>query len=410
MENENIYGLIGNPLGHSFSPQIHAGLGDYVYKLFPMEEGAVESFLTKREFKAINVTIPYKQTVMPFCDRISPEALAIGSVNTIVKEEDGTLSGYNTDYFGFTLMLKRAGIDPKAKKCLILGSGGSCKTAKCVLRDMGASSITVISRQGEDNYDNISKHADAQVIVNTTPVGMYPKNGAQAVDLDVFSQLTGVADLIYNPEKTALMLQAERKGIPCTGGLYMLVAQGAKASEFFLNTTYSDEVIERVYNEVNAKMRNIVLVGMPGCGKSSVAKAISRLTGKEAVDCDDYITETYGISPAEIITRDGEAAFRRIETEALKELTKRSGIILSTGGGCVTVDQNHDLLRQNGRVIFLNRDVELLATDGRPLSAGGIEKLKAMYEKRLPMYRAVCDTEVRVTSESTVEQTAKSLV
>ena len=409
MKNENIYGLIGNPLGHSFSPQIHAGLGDYIYKLFPMEESEVEGFLTRREFKAINVTIPYKQTVMPYCDRISPEALAIGSVNTIVKEEDGTLSGYNTDYFGFTLMLKRAGIDPEGKKCLILGSGGSCKTVKCVLRDMGASSITVISRQGEDNYDNIAKHSDAQVIVNTTPVGMYPKNGAQAVDLDVFSQLTGVADLIYNPEKTALMLQAERKGIPCTGGLYMLVAQGAKASEFFHNTTYPAFVIERVYNEVNSKMRNIVLVGMPGCGKSSVAKELARLTGKEVVDCDDYITEKHGKSPAEIITRDGEAAFRRIETEALKELTKRSGIILSTGGGCVTVDQNHDLLRQNGRVIFLNRDVELLPTDGRPLSAGGIEKLKAMYEKRLPMYRKVCDTEIALTSESTVKTTAKKI-
>ena len=406
---EKIYGLIGNPLGHSFSPQIHAGLGDYTYKLFPMEENEVGPFLTKREFEAINVTIPYKQTVMPYCDRIAPEALKIGSVNTIVKEADGTLSGYNTDYFGFKLMIERAGIDPKGKKCLVLGSGGSSKTVCCVLADMEASSVTVISRSGENNYGNIAKHADAEIIVNTTPVGMYPKNGAQAVDLDVFSRLTGVADLIYNPEKTALLLQAERKGIPCTGGLYMLVAQGAKASEFFLRTTYGSGIIERVYNEVNTKMRNVTLVGMPGCGKSSVGRVLADKLGRELVDCDEYVTERWGRSPAQIITEDGEAAFRRIESEALSELTKRSGLVLSTGGGCVTVPENHSLLRQNGKVIFINRDISLLATDGRPLSAGGADRIRQMYEKRLPLYRAVCDAEIETGALSAVEETAEKI-
>lgn len=406
---EKIYGLIGNPLGHSFSPQIHAGLGDYTYKLFPMEENEVGPFLTKREFEAINVTIPYKQTVMPYCDRIAPEALKIGSVNTIVKEADGTLSGYNTDYFGFKLMIERAGIDPKGKKCLVLGSGGSSKTVCCVLADMEASSVTVISRSGENNYGNIAKHADAEIIVNTTPVGMYPKNGAQAVDLDVFSRLTGVADLIYNPEKTALLLQAERKGVPCAGGLYMLVAQGAKASEFFLRTTYDSGIIERVYNEVNTKMRNVTLVGMPGCGKSSVGRVLAEKLGRELVDCDDYVTERWGRSPAQIITEDGEAAFRRIESEALSELTKRSGLVLSTGGGCVTVPENHSLLRQNGKVIFINRDISLLATDGRPLSAGGADRIRQMYEKRLPLYRAVCDAEIETGVSSVVEETAEKI-
>ena len=406
---EKIYGLIGNPLGHSFSPQIHAGLGDYIYKLFPMEEDEVGAFLMKREFEAINVTIPYKQTVMPYCDRIAPEALAIGSVNTIVKEADGTLSGYNTDYFGFKMMLERAGIDPSGRKCLVLGSGGSSKTARCVLRDMGAGSVTVISRSGEDNYENIGKHSDAELIVNTTPVGMYPKNGASAVDLTAFPRLAGVADLIYNPEKTALLLQAERLGIPFTGGLYMLVAQGAKASEFFLRTTYDEGVIERVYNEVNLRMRNITLVGMPGCGKSSVGRAIAEMLGRELVDCDEYITERYGISPADIITKRGEPELRRIEHEALAELTKRSGLVLSTGGGCVTVPENHPLLRQNGRVVFIDRDISLLATDGRPLSAGGADRLAMMYEKRLPLYRAVCDIETETGVGSVIAETARRI-
>lgn len=407
---EKIYGLIGNPLGHSFSPQIHAGLGDYIYRLFPMEQEQVGPFLQKREFQAINVTIPYKQTVMPYCDRISPEAVKIGSVNTVVKEQDGTLSGYNTDYFGFSLMLKRAGIDPCGKKCLVLGSGGSSKTVQCVLGDLGAKSVTVISRSGENNYENISLHYDAQIIVNTTPLGMYPKNGVSPLSLAPFSALTGVCDLIYNPEKTALLLQAEKLGIPCAGGLYMLVAQGAKASEFFLSTTYSDADIERVYNSVNMNMRNITLVGMPGCGKSSCGKAIAGLLGREFVDCDEYITQRYGRTPADIITQDGEKAFRRVETEALSELTKRCGLVLSTGGGAVTVPENHDLLRQNGRVVFINRDISLLATDGRPLSTGGGDRIAKMYEVRLPLYRAVCDIEIATGADSVIEETARKTV
>lgn len=406
---KEIYGLIGNPLGHSFSPQIHGAIADYDYRLFPMDEEMVKPFLEKREFAAINVTIPYKQTVIPFCDKVAREAMDIGSVNTIVKQKDGRLFGYNTDYYGFSEMLRYAGIEVTDKKCLVLGSGGSSKTAVCVLRDMGAKSVTVISRSGEDNYENIDKHADAEIIVNTTPVGMYPKNGAQAVDLSRFSRLTGVADLIYNPEKTALMLQAEELGIPVVGGLYMLVAQGVRASELFFDKKYPEGVVDFVYASVNRSMRNVILVGMPGCGKSTVGKKLAAILGREHVDADEYVTAKCGRTPAAIIEAEGEAAFRRIETEALSELTKRSSIVLSTGGGCVTVPENHRLLRQNGKVVFINRDVSLLATDGRPLSVGGFDRIKQLYDTRLPLYRKVCDVEIATGSESTVKETAEKI-
>lgn len=405
-----IYGLIGNPLGHSFSPQIHAGLGDYTYKLFPMEESEVGKFLTEKRFEAINVTIPYKQTVMPFCDRIAPEALAIGSVNTIVKESDGSLSGYNTDYFGFSAMLKRASIEPANRKCIVLGSGGSSKTVCCVLTDMGAKSVTVISRSGENNYENLYLHRDAEIIVNTTPVGMYPKNGARPIDLGDFPACVGVADLIYNPEKTALILQAEERNIPHTGGLYMLVAQGARASEFFFNTKYDDSVIEKVYREVNLKMRNVVLIGMPGCGKSSVGKALADMLERPFVDCDDYVTESEGRTPAQIITESGIERFREIESAALAELTKRSGIVLATGGGAVTIPANRAYLRQNGPVFFIERDLSLLATNGRPLSAGGIERIKALYAERLPLYRALSDFTVTADGVLSTAQKIRDLL
>lgn len=406
---KKIYGLIGNPLGHSFSPQIHKALGGYEYGLFPMEESAVAPFLEKREFDAINVTIPYKQTVMPYLDRISPEAKAIGSVNTIVKEPDGTLSGYNTDCYGFTLMLKKGKIDVKGKKALVLGSGGSSKTAVYALSELGASSVTVISRGGEDNYDNLEKHSDAEIIINTTPVGMYPKNGVSPIDLSRFSRLAGVADLIYNPEKTAFLLQAEELGVAHIGGLYMLVAQAARASEYFTGKKYTVNDIDRAYAEVNFSMRNITLVGMPGCGKSTVGRELAQMLGREVVDCDEYFLKKHKRTPADVIKNDGEKAFRKLESEVLKELSARSGLVLCTGGGVVTVPQNHKLLRQNGKVVFINRDVTLLATDGRPLSAGGDAALKKMFEKRLPMYKKVSDFEISTGKRSQVTATAKKI-
>ncbi len=400
------FGLIGNPLGHSFSPQIHSLLGGYTYGLFPMEENEVAPFLEKRTFDGINVTIPYKQTVIPFCDRISDEVERIGSVNTIVREADGSLSGYNTDHFGFTLMLRRAGIDPKGKKALVLGSGGSSKTAVCALKDLGASEVVVISRSGENNYQNLHLHSDAFLIVNTTPVGMYPKNGASPIDLSAFPKCEAVADLIYNPEKTALILEAEKRGLLYSGGLYMLVAQAAKASELFAGNTYTEDDMEKVYRSVVCGMRNVILVGMPGSGKSTVGRYVAELLGRELADSDDFITKTTGISPAEWINTKGEAEFRRIETEAIAELSKRSGLVIATGGGAVTVEKNHAMLRQNGRVFFINRKLSLLARDGRPLSAGN---LSLMYEKRLPLYRSVCDFEISTDESSDVKETAKKI-
>ena len=403
------YGLIGNPLEHSFSPQIHSLIGDYEYKLYPMPEEAVGAFLKNCPLDALNVTIPYKETVIPYLSRISDEAKRIGSVNTIVKEADGSLSGYNTDYFGFTAMLNYYGISPEGKKCLVLGSGGASKTVRAVLDDMGARNVTVISRNGENNYGNLHMHSDAEIIVNTTPLGMYPKNGIAAVNLRDFPNCEGVADIVYNPGKTALLLQAEELGITCAYGLSMLVAQAIKAAEYFFNTTYPEDVLPRVLSGVAAKMRNITLIGMPGCGKSTVGRMIAKRLGREFLDSDEVITAKTGRSPAEWITGYGERRFREIETEVLRDLTKLSGKVIATGGGAVTVAENKALIRQNGSVFFINRNIELLVSRGRPLS-GGIEVRRALFEKRLPLYRAFCDAEIPSDENTVKRDTAERII
>ena len=403
------YGLIGNPLEHSFSPQIHALIGEYEYKLYPMPEEEVAPFLADCPLDALNVTIPYKEKVIPSLTRISDEARRIGSVNTIVKEQDGSLSGYNTDYFGFTAMLNYYGIEPKGKKTLVLGSGGASKTAQAVLTDMGAREVIVISRSGENNYGNLHLHSDAEIIVNTTPLGMYPKNGVSPIDLREFPKCEGVADIVYNPGRTALLLQAEELGIPCAYGLSMLAAQAIKAAEYFFGTKYSDDTLPRVLSGVASKMRNIVLIGMPGCGKSTVGKIIAKKLGREFYDSDKVITEKTGRSPAEWITECGEAKFRQVETDILRELGKMSGKVIATGGGAVTVPENKALIRQNGSVFFINRDIELLSTKGRPLS-GGIEIRRALYEKRLPLYRVFCDSEITSGADTTAEKTAENII
>ncbi|MBP5662439.1 MAG: shikimate kinase, partial [Clostridia bacterium] len=271
------FGLLGGRLAHSLSPQIHEMLCGYAYDLFELPEEQVAPFLEKREFDAINVTIPYKKNVMPFCTRLSDQAKRIGSVNTIRKEADGTLSGFNTDYFGFSYLLRRAGIEPEGKKALILGSGGSSVTVNAVLRDAGAREVRVISRTGEDNYQNLSRHADADIIVNTTPVGMFPQNGETPLSLDIFEHLEAVADIVYNPLKTALLLDAEARGLRCENGLSMLVAQAKAAAEIFLQTPISDTEIERVLDVLTRQTQNIVLIGMPGCGKSTAAARLGSL-------------------------------------------------------------------------------------------------------------------------------------
>ncbi len=402
------YGLIGEKLGHSFSPQIHRELGGYDYQLKELEREELEPFFRERDFRGLNVTIPYKQAVIPFLDGMTEQARRIGAVNTIVRDGDGRLIGDNTDYQGLMTMLNRAGIRVDGRKCLVLGSGGASKTAVTCLRDLGSREVRVISRTGEDNYQNLSHHRDAEILINATPVGMFPNNGESPVDLDLFPELKGVADLIYNPARTALLLQAERKGIPTAGGLTMLVSQGRAACERFLGRKISPEEEERVIRLIEKETQNWVLIGMPGAGKSSVGRLLSARSGRNLVDTDAMIEEeSGGISCGDLIRRFGEDAFRQMETRAAARAGKMSGVIIATGGGIVTREVNRDLLRQNGVLIHLDRPTEALATDGdRPLSRTR-EELEHLARERAPLYRTWRD--LRATGE-TPEETADMIL
>ncbi len=385
-------GLLGEKLSHSYSPQIHTYLGDYAYLLYEKEKDEVAAFMTEKPFDAINVTIPYKKTVVPFIGELSPVAERLGSVNTVVKRADGTLFGHNTDYFGFSYMLDKAGISPEGKKVLVLGSGGASVTVCAVLRDRGAAEVIVISRSGEHNYENISRHHDADILVNTTPVGMYPHPGASPVNLADFKSCTGALDLIYNPDKTAFLLQAEALGISHINGLAMLVAQAKESAEYFGDKPLPDSLIDSTTASLTKQQKNIVLIGMPGCGKSILGQELAEKTGRRFVDADDAIREKAGMSIPEIFEKVGETGFRAIETEVLAELGMQSGLVIATGGGCVTREENYPLLHQNGVLIWLRREIETLPTDGRPLSQKG--NLAEMYKVRQPLYARFADIQV----------------
>ena len=381
-------GLLGRKLEHSYSPQIHEFLGSYSYALFEKEPEEVGDFVKNGDFTGINVTIPYKKDVIPYLDEISPLAQRMGAVNTIVRKSDGSLFGHNTDYFGFSSMVSRSGISVTGKKVLVLGSGGASNTAVKVLEDMGAE-VIIISRSGVNNYNNLHLHQDASVIVNTTPVGMYPNTGVSAIDLKAFPCLEGVLDMIYNPARTQFILDAEAMGLPHENGLWMLVAQAKEAAEYFGGKSLPDSIIESVYQKMSAKMQNIVLIGMPGCGKSTVASLLAEKLGRKSVDADAEIVKLAGKSIPAIFAEDGEEAFRLLETQVLTELGKQSQLIIATGGGCVTKQRNYPLLHQNSCIFWLNRTIELLPTDGRPLSQS--TKLKDMYTLRKPLYEAFAD-------------------
>ncbi len=400
-----MYGLLGKKLSHSYSPQIHALLGNYPYSLVEKEENEVEAFIKAKEFNAINVTIPYKKTVIPFLDKIDESAEKIGSVNTIVKQQDGSLTGYNTDYYGFSYMLKKGNIEVKNKKVMILGNGGASATVQCVVSDMCAKEIVVVSRSGENNYTNINLHLDAEIIINTTPVGMYPNNLETLLNLDDFTHLEGVADLIYNPKSTKLILDAQKKGINAISGLYMLSAQAKKAAEYFFEHNFDDTVIDKIVDKLNFELTNIVLVGMPGCGKSTIGKILAIHYGRDFVDMDEEIIKKAGKTIPEIFSEAGEKGFRKIETEVTKDILKEKGLVVATGGGVIVTPENHDALNQNSTVIFINRDINVLPTDGRPLSM--TNSLEEMYKKRLSLYRAVCDFEI--DGNGTIEQVAKRI-
>jgi len=387
------FGLLGETLGHSFSPRIHALLGDYEYRLYPTAREDLPAFLRTGDFQGLNVTIPYKETVIPYCAELSPAAEAIGSVNTLLRRPDGSLFGDNTDSFGFARLLAAAGVDPRGKKCLVFGSGGASKTVRAVLSDRGAGAVVVVSRSGADNYENLSRHRDAALLVNTTPLGMFPNTGTMAADPADFPGCEAVLDVVYNPAKTALLLRAEELGIPAWNGLTMLAAQAKRAAELFLGRTIDDGVIASIAETIARETKNVALIGMPGCGKSRIGRALAARLGRDFLDLDEEFQRREGLSAGDCILREGEAAFRAKETAILADTAKASGRVLSTGGGVVTRPENYPLLRQNSTVVFLSRPLDRLAREGRPLSAGD-GALEALYEKRLPEYRRFCDVEI----------------
>lgn len=376
-------GLLGRQLGHSFSPAIHSLLGDYDYALLEKEPDQVEDFLLHGDFVGLNVTMPYKKTVLAYLDKLTDTARKLGAVNTIIRRPDGSLLGHNTDYSGFTAMVQRSGLTVRGKKVLVLGSGGASNTAVAVLSEMGAS-VVVISRQGENNYQNLRRHADARIIVNATPVGMYPHCGLSPVDLSMFPRLEGVLDLIYNPACTRLLLDAQDRGLVTENGLYMLVAQAEESAACFTGRPRSRQRLEDVYAQIRRQTENLVLIGMPGCGKSTVGAALAQKLGRKFVDIDREIEIRTGRPIPSLLEQEGEDAFRQLESQTLEQWGQCSGLVIATGGGCVTRQGNLPLLRQNGRIIWLERDLSKLPTEGRPLSTD----LSALYEKRRPLYAA----------------------
>lgn len=400
-------GLLGEKLGHSYSPQIHSHLGEYPYELYEKTPEELETFLKHGDFTGINVTIPYKKAVIPYCSALSDRAKRLGAVNTLIRRSDGTLLGHNTDYFGFETMLKQSGIAVSGKKALVLGSGGASNTAVAVLEDQGAE-VIVISRTGENHYGNLHLHADAALIVNATPVGMYPHTGSAPVDIRLFPQLEGVLDMIYNPARTRLLLDAEERGIVAVNGLLMLVAQAHESATWFLNADLPLAWITQIHQKLRSQMENIILIGMPGSGKTTVGKLLAQQTGKTFVDADAYLVEKAGKPIPEIFAEEGEAGFRIREIEVLRELGMGSGLVIATGGGCVTREENYPALHQNGRIFCLYRDLDALPTEGRPLSQG--TKLSEMYRIRKPLYERFADAHIQNTSpEIAAEHILKQL-
>ena len=381
------FGLLGRTLGHSFSPRIHNALGNTNYELFEREPSQLQEFFADQELQGINITFPYKVNALEACDVVDPRAERIGCVNTMVRK-DGKWHGYNTDYDGFVFTLKHAGIDVSGKECIILGDGASSATVHVALEDLGAKSITHLSRKTAPLYTDAPNYYEtAQIIINCTPIGMYPHNPANLIDIMQFSKLEGVVDLIYNPRRTVLLLQAEMMNIPYCDGLPFLVAQGVEAANHFQGESFGTKEIEQILRDMRREKENIILIGMPGVGKTTVGRAIGKEMGRTWLDVDHELEKEIG-NVSTYITEQGEATFREKEAEMIAKLGTQTGLVISTGGGCVTVPKNYAHLRQNGRIYQLTQPVEKLSTSGRVLSSGGIERLRELEETRTPMYES----------------------
>lgn len=386
------YGLLGQHLSHSHSPALHRLLGDYPYALIEKSPEELEGFLKQGDFEGLNVTIPYKKAVLPFMDELSPRARAAGSVNTILRREDGTLLGENTDWEGFAYLLRELGQSPAGKKVLVLGSGGASQTVQAVLKELGTR-VTVISRRGPDHYGNLERHRDADWIINTTPVGMFPHNGEKPLQLEGFPDLSCVIDLIYNPLRTALLLEAEARGIPAINGLPMLVAQAFFSSRLWGRTEKTEADLPALTWALQEEQENIILIGMPGSGKSTRAKQLGADTGLPVYDSDKVFWEEEGLSPEQYIHQFGEEAFRDKETKILARLGAMSGVIIATGGGAVTRPENYPLLHQNGTILWLKRPPEALDISAKPLFHR--PDLEALYEERKALYEAWADEVIK---------------
>ena len=403
------YGLIGEKLGHSFSAEIHQMLKSNPYAPVELSRDELDAFFAAKDFSAINVTIPYKTAVIPYLSYVDESANAIGAVNTVVNK-NGELWGYNTDFYGLSALIVHAGIILQNKKVAILGTGGTSKTALAVAKSLGAKEVLLVSRNAGDGvitYQELTNfHTDIEVLINTTPVGMYPNTEATPVDVSVFAKLSGVIDAIYNPLRPQLILDAQKRGIPAEGGLYMLVAQAVRASELFLNCTYAPDTAEHIYRSILSKTENIVLSGMPGAGKSTVGKCLAKELNRPFFDLDEEIVRRAGRSIPEIFATDGEATFRNLETEVLREvLANQKGIVLATGGGAVLRDENIDLLHRNGKIYFLDRPLgALLPTTDRPL-ANSEDAIRRRYEERYERYCITAD--YRIDADASIEEVVR---